>query len=97
MTVCYPGSSIGQDCIIHSFGLIAHKSFIGNGCILSGGVKIAGSVKIGNFSNFGLNVTVYDQVSITDYCYVGARCIVRKNINRPGRYGFGQKNQLIEL
>lgn len=86
LSTCYPSAKIGNDVIVHAYGVVAHCCNIGQGTILSGKVVVAGSSTIGKFCSLGVSSTIYDNVSICDCVTVSAGAIIRKAISKPGTY-----------
>lgn len=97
MVTLYPQSKLQKDIIVHSMTAIAHKSHIGTGCYISGGCIIAGESTVGEFTQFGISVSVYDNVSIPSDSIIGAGSVVRKSLSFPGTYTGQIGNKLVKL
>lgn len=97
MVTLYPNSKLQKDVIVHSMTLIAHQCYISTGCFISGGCTVAGSSVIGEFTQFGIDVSVYDQISIPANTIIGAGSVVRKTLTEPGTYTGQVGNKLIKL
>jgi len=93
----YPNTILQRDVIVHSLTAIAHKCRIETGAFISGGITIAGNTIIGEFTQIGIDATIYDQVNVSPNTIIGAASIVRKNIVIPGTYSNQLKNHLVKL
>jgi UDP-3-O-[3-hydroxymyristoyl] glucosamine N-acyltransferase len=93
----YPKVVIQRDVIVHSLTLIAHQCQIGCGAFISGGITIAGNTSIGEFTQIGIDATLYDQINIPADTIIGAGTVVRKTILQTGTYSSQSKNTLIRL
>jgi len=79
--VCiYPSAKIESDVIIHAQTGVAHGSVIGQGSYLSGGVGVAGNVKLGKFCWMGMKAVLLDHLSIADHTTINSRTLVIKDI-----------------
>jgi len=93
----YPKVTLQRDVIVHSLTLIAHQCQIGAGAFISGGITIAGNTSIGEFTQIGIDATLYDQLSIPADSVIGASTVVRKNILTSGTYSSQLKNNLVKI
>lgn len=93
----YPRTILQRDVIVHSLTLIAHQCQIGAGAFISGGITIAGNTSIGEFTQIGIDATLYDQLSIPADTVIGASTVVRKNISTSGTYSSQLKNNLVKI
>jgi len=65
---------------------IAHNVHVGEHTVMSRGVGIAGSTRIGKNCLFGGMVGVRDHIEITDNVMITAMSIVTKSLTKPGSY-----------
>jgi UDP-3-O-[3-hydroxymyristoyl] glucosamine N-acyltransferase len=93
----YPRTVLQRDVIVHSLTLIAHQCKIGVGGFISGGITIAGNTSIEEFTQIGIDATIYDQVNIVKNSIIGAGTVVRKNILISGTYSSQLKNNLVKI
>lgn len=91
MATLYPHSKLQKDVIVHAQTLIAHNCYIGTGCFISGGCTVAGGSVIGEFTQLGIDVSVYDQIAIPSNSIIGAASVVRKSLTESGTYSSGHK------
>ena len=63
-----------------------HDVKIGSHCHVCPGVKIGGSVIIGDEVFIGIGSVVIDKIQICSNVVIGAGSIITKNINAPGTY-----------
>jgi UDP-3-O-[3-hydroxymyristoyl] glucosamine N-acyltransferase len=75
-------ATIGNDCHIGDFAVIADEVRIGDGCIIYPGVYIGQGAQIGS------NCIIYPNVTIYDGCKIGQRVIINAN-SAIGEDGFG--------
>jgi serine acetyltransferase len=75
-----------RDVCIAGHCQIGHGVFIDELTLLSSGVMINGSARIGKRCFVGTNSTVVQKVSICDDVMVGAGSVVVDNIDKPGKY-----------
>jgi UDP-N-acetylglucosamine acyltransferase len=59
---------------------IGHDCHIGEGSILSSGVKLGGYVHLGAHANLGFNVSVHQFSTIGAYAMIGMGAVVNKDI-----------------
>ncbi len=93
----YSKVTLQRDVIVHSLTAIAHQCQIGTGTFISGGITIAGNTSIGEFTQIGMDATIYDQVNIPADSVIGASTVVRKNILTSGTYSSQLKNNLVKI
>jgi UDP-3-O-[3-hydroxymyristoyl] glucosamine N-acyltransferase LpxD len=65
---------------IDDLALVAHNSFVGIGCIITGCTDISGSVKLGNYCWLGPNSVIQEKTEIGDNCFIGMGSVVRHNL-----------------
>jgi len=82
---------------VHSLTLIAHRCRIETGTFISGGITIAGNTSIGEFTQIGIDATLYDQITVPDNTVIGAGSVVRKTILESGTYSSQVKNNLVKI
>lgn len=78
-TVC-TDVSMGKACIINTAAQIDHESILGDGVHIGPGAKLAGCVKVGNFSFVGIGAIVLPRIKIGKNVIIGAGSIVTKDI-----------------
>lgn len=83
----YTGVELKNDIIVHAHSLIAHNIVVSTGTYFSGGVVVGGSTQIGQFCWIGLNVTIYDKLTITDHVTIAARAVIKHDLIEPATYG----------
>ncbi len=66
---------------------IAHNCKVGKGCLLTSGLKMAGSSSIGNFVVTGGNTVIGGHLHVTDGVNLAAQSAVSKNIDVKADYG----------
>jgi UDP-3-O-[3-hydroxymyristoyl] glucosamine N-acyltransferase len=71
---------LGNNVAIDNFVHVAHNCHLGDYVNLIAGVKLGGSVKIGEHSFIGLNACIKPGVTIGKRCLVGIGAVVTKNI-----------------
>jgi len=77
---------IGKGCIINTGSSIDHDNTIGNYVHISPGVRLAGTVKVGQGAWLGIGSIVSNNLSICSASILGAGAVVVKDINEPGVY-----------
>jgi sugar O-acyltransferase (sialic acid O-acetyltransferase NeuD family) len=86
--VIYPGSGVGQNCVLGDFVFLNTKADIGHDSILDAGVTLSahvcvgGGVKLGKCAFVGSNATLLPFASIGEYSYVGAGSVVLRRVNK---------------
>lgn len=73
-------TQIGSDCLIMSYGHVAHDVIIGDNVIVSISVKIAGHVEIDDFAIIGGCTPVHQFCKIGKYAFIGGGRLVLKDI-----------------
>ncbi|MFZ5753337.1 MAG: acetyltransferase [Bacillota bacterium] len=73
-------AQIGLGCIVNTSASIDHDCQLGCGVHLSPGVRLAGGVKIGNFSWVGIGSSVIQHVAIGENVIIGAQTAVIRDI-----------------
>jgi len=63
-------SRVGKNCLLMAYSHVAHDTVIGNNCILSNGVQIAGHVTIEDF------VIIGGMTPVHQFCIVGQHAMV---------------------
>lgn len=66
---------------------IAHNCKVGKGCLLTSGLKMAGSSSLGNFVVTGGNTVIGGHLHVTDGVNLAAQSAVSKNIDIKADYG----------
>lgn len=79
-------TEIGNGCIVNTGATIDHDNLIEDYVHISPGVRLAGTVKVGQGSWLGIGSVVSNNVYITGGCMVGAGSVVVKDINETGTY-----------
>mgnify|MGYP001226903223 CR=1 FL=1 len=80
------GTTIGKGCIINTGATVDHDNELGDFVHISPGVNLAGTVKVGHYTWFGVGSVASNNLSITKNCMIGAGAVVVKDINEPGTY-----------
>lgn len=78
---------IGSGTKIDNFAHIAHNCEIGKNCLLTAGIIIAGSSKLGDWVVTGGSVRITDHVTIASRVQLGGNSVVTKDVTAPGAYG----------
>ncbi len=66
---------------------IAHNCKVGRGCLLTSGLKMAGSSSLGNFVITGGNTLIGGHLHVADFVNLAAQSAVSKSIEIKGDYG----------
>lgn len=77
---------ISKGCIINTSSSLDHDNVIEDYVHISPGVRIAGSVEVGEGTWIGIGGVVSNNVNICSGCKVGAGAVVIKDITEPGTY-----------
>lgn len=77
---------IGKGCIINTSASVDHDNVIEDFVHVSPGVRLAGSVRIGQNTWLGIGSLVINNVEITKACIIGAGSVVVKAIKETGTY-----------
>ena len=85
-TVINSSSRIGKACIINTSSSVDHDNLIGDFVHIAPGVRLAGTVKVGNGSWLGIGSVVSNNLSICSNCKIGAGAVVVKDIEESGTY-----------
>ena len=85
-TVINSSSRIGKSCIINTSSSVDHDNLIGDFVHIAPGVRLAGTVKVGNGSWLGIGSVVSNNLSICSNCKLGAGAVVVKDIEESGTY-----------
>lgn len=85
-TVINSDTQIGDGCIINTSSSLDHDNIISDYVHVSPGVRIAGSVNIGESSWVGIGGVVSNNLSICNNCNIGAGTVVLKDIKQRGTY-----------
>ena len=85
-TVINSSSRIGKACIINTSSSVDHDNLIGDFVHIAPGVRLAGTVKVGNGSWLGIGSVVSNNLSICSNCKLGAGAVVVKDIKESGTY-----------
>ncbi len=73
-------TQIGSDCLIMSYGHIAHDVIIGDNVIVSISVNIAGHVEVDDFAIIGGCTPVHQFCKIGKYAFIGGGRLVLKDV-----------------
>ena len=85
-TVINSSSRIGKAWIINTSSSVDHDKLIGDFVHIAPGVRLAGTVKVGNGSWLGIGSVVSNNLSICSNCKLGAGAVVVKDIEESGTY-----------
>jgi len=72
---------VGKNTKVDVFGFVAHGTVIGEDCMLAGGCKCCGNVKVGNNVWIGPNAVVSNRVSVGDNARISIGAVVTKNVS----------------
>lgn len=78
---------IGEGTKIDNHIHIAHNVQIGKHCIMTAGLIVAGSAKIGNRCHIGGRTTIKGHIEITDDVHLASYSVVTNSIPQKGVYG----------
>lgn len=73
-------TKIGNNSFIMAQTHIGHDSIIGNYCVLGNAVKIAGSVKVGNYSILSSNSLVHENCEVGEWVFIKGGCRVNNHV-----------------
>lgn len=79
-------AKIGNHCIINSSAVIEHDNVIEDYVHISPGVKLGGTVKVGESTHVGIGATVINNIEICKDTVVGGGAVVVRNITESGTY-----------
>lgn len=85
-TVINAQAKIGRHCIINTGAIVEHNNILADFVHVSVGVKLGGTVNIGQNSMIGIGATVSNNVRICENCIIGAGAVVVKEIENGGVY-----------
>jgi sugar O-acyltransferase (sialic acid O-acetyltransferase NeuD family) len=77
---------INDNVLLNTGCVIAHDSIIMSHSFLSPSVAVAGFVKIGQGCVIGINTTIIDNITISDYIQTGGGTVVIKSLTEKGLY-----------
>lgn len=86
---------IGKGAYLMKFSHCGHDTWIGEGVVLSCGVKVGGHTQIRPFTTVGLNACIHQKVTIPEGCMIGMGAVVTKKtelqpyskyVGNPARY-----------
>lgn len=80
------GATIGRDCYLAAYSMIAHNTMIGHDCFLQPGAMIAGSTRVGNCCVFGIRSTTLTKLDIGDNIILGPSSMLKNSTHQPGTY-----------
>lgn len=80
------GAVIGKHCIINSGAIVEHDNIISDFAHISVGVKLGGTVCVGDSTWVGIGASVCNNINICENCIIGAGAVVVKDINESGIY-----------
>lgn len=80
------GTVIGKHTIINTGAIVEHDNMIENFVHVSVGVKLGGSVHVGESTWVGIGATVNNNISICGGCIIGAGAVVVKDAKMKGTY-----------
>lgn len=69
---------IGENCYLMKHSYVAHDVQLGDGVVLSSGVKIGGHSTIEKGTNLGMNAVVHQKVTVPAGCMIGASAFIGK-------------------
>ena len=84
--VINPCSRIGKGVIVNTCSSVDHDCEIGDYSHLAVGVRVAGTVKIGEGVFFGAGSTIKNNVNVCEDCIIGAGGVVINDITESGTY-----------
>ncbi|GLX78787.1 acetyltransferase [Thalassotalea insulae] len=84
--VINPGSKIGNACIINTSASVDHDCQLADAVHISPGAHLAGSVKVGQCSWFGVSSSSVQAICIADNTQIGAGAAVTKDTEANGLY-----------
>ncbi len=73
-------TQVGSDCLIMSYGHVAHDVIIGNNVIISISVNLAGHVEIDDYAIVGGCTPVHQFCKIGKYAFIGGGRLVLKDV-----------------
>ena len=79
-------AQIGEHCIINTNAVVEHDNTIQNYVNISPGVKLGGTVSIGELADIGIGTTVINNIDISSGCVIGAGAVVIRNAIESGTY-----------
>lgn len=71
---------LGNSCIVNTSASVDHESILGNGVHAAPGAKIAGLVRIGDFSLIGIGATISARVTIGRNVEIDTGVVVTENV-----------------
>lgn len=73
-------TAVGDNCLIMAYVHLGHDCLIGNSCIISNAVQMAGHVEMDDYAILGGSCAVQQFVHIGSHTYIGGGSLVRKNV-----------------
>jgi sugar O-acyltransferase (sialic acid O-acetyltransferase NeuD family) len=73
-------SFIGKACIINTSASIDHECILGDGVTIGPGVRMAGLVQVGNYTDIYTGAIIFPRITIGTNVTIGAGSVVTKNI-----------------
>ncbi|AZN38588.1 acetyltransferase [Paenibacillus albus] len=79
-------TSIGKGCIINTGAIVEHDNQVEDFVHLSPGVRLAGTVRVGEGTWLGIGSIVINNITITSESIIGAGAVVVRDIMMAGTY-----------
>lgn len=98
--VLYPGCFVGLNAVLEdfvfslSYSIINHDDVVGEGSILTSGVRIAGNVSIGRQVYLGQGCTIKQMLNIGEKSVIGTGAVVVKDVV-PGSVMVGNPAHIL--
>jgi UDP-N-acetylglucosamine acyltransferase len=73
-------TSVGKNCLIMAYSHLAHDCVVGNNCILSNSVQMAGHVVVEDFAIIGGTSAIHQFVHIGAHSFVSGGSLVGKDV-----------------
>ncbi len=73
-------TAVGSNSLIMAYVHLGHDCIVGNHCIISNAVQMAGHVEMDDFAILGGSCAVQQFVHIGSHTYIGGGSLVRKNV-----------------
>ena len=86
MSVIGHGVVLEDFCQVGALSKVGHGTQVGWNTVITPGTIIGGSTRIGHNVFFAQSCSICDKITICDDAYFAMNSVVKKNINKPGRY-----------
>jgi len=86
MSVIGHGVVLKDFCQVGTLSKVGHGTQVGWNTVITPGTIIGGSTRIGHNVFFAQSCSICDKITICDDTYFAMNSVVKKNINKPGRY-----------